>query len=125
MNDEATGADKLLLLLHETQQILSAAVQTILLLIQLRFGIDEDGLRTLRSYITPLIQENFEQGWEEQTEASVAVLLKTLLAKNANESFAAAASTHQQNVALHDTNKLKKHISVVCERLARGSSLSR
>ena len=82
MNDEATGADKLLLLLHETQQILSAAVQTILLLIQLRFGIDEDGLRTLRSYITPLIQENFEQGWEEQTEASVAVLLKTLLAKN-------------------------------------------
>ena len=54
-----------------------------------------------------------------------AVLLKTLLAKNANEGFAAAASGHQQNVALQDTNKLKKQISVVCERLARGSSLSR
>lgn len=125
INGEATCAEKHLLLLHETQHILSAAVQTILLLIQLRFGMDEDGLRTLRSYITPLIQENFEHGWEEQTEASVAVLLKTLLAKNANEGFAAAASGHQQNVALQDTNKLKKHISVVCERLARGSSLSR
>jgi Bardet-Biedl syndrome 9 protein len=92
----------------------------ILLLIQLRFNIDDDELRTLRSYIAPAVHDTLEQGWEGWTQAAVARLLKTLLAmsgKDQASSGAVAGLAHME-----DTSKLKKHISIVCERLARGGT---
>lgn len=110
--------------LTEVQHTLAASVQMILLLIKLRFGLDEDGVRVLRSYISPVVQDTLEQGWEEWTEAAVTTLLKTLLAKSGKEGASAVVPGGQPLAPLMDTSKLKKHVSVVCERLARGGSLS-
>ena len=53
------------------------------------------------------------------------ILLKTLLAKNGKDGGGGGpVSGGQPLVPLTDTSKLKKHISVVCERLARGGSLT-
>jgi Bardet-Biedl syndrome 9 protein len=122
INQEASGMDSIQQTLTEVSESLAAAVQMILLLIQLRFGIGEDGLRVLRSYIAPVVQDTLEQGWEEWTEAAVTNLLKTLLAKSTKEGVYGAAG-NQPLTPLQDTSKLKKHISVVCERLARGGNL--
>jgi Bardet-Biedl syndrome 9 protein len=123
INQEASGMENIQETLTEAQCTLAAAVQMILLLIQLRFNLDEDGLRTLRSYIAPVVHDTFEQGWEEWTEAAVTTLLKTLLAKSGKDASSGPV-TAGPLAPLADTSKLKKHISVVCERLARGGTLS-
>ena len=109
--------------LAEAQCTLSAATQMILLLIQLRFDINEEGARVLRSYVTPVVNDTLEQGWEEWTEAAVTTLLKTLLAKSGKDQASGPVVSGTLS-PLADTSKLKKHISVVCERLARGGSLT-
>lgn len=125
INQEASGMEHVQETLSEAQCTLAAAVQMILLLIQLRFDIDEEGLRTLRSYIAPAVHDTLEQGWEEWTEAAVTALLKTLLAKSGKDQASSGAVAGNQGplALLADTSKLKKHISVVCERLARGGTL--
>jgi len=121
LNQEASAMESLQNALHEVQSQLAAAVQMIILLIQLRFGLDESSAKILHSYIAPSVCDTLDQGWEECTEAAVTTLLKTLLAKSAKESIA----TGQQSLQpLADTGKLKKHISVMCERLARGARLT-
>lgn len=124
INQEASGMENIQETLTEVQHTLAASVQMILLLIKLRFGLDEDGVRVLRSYISPVVQDTLEQGWEEWTEAAVTTLLKTLLAKSGKEGASAVVPGGQPLAPLMDTSKLKKHVSVVCERLARGGSLS-
>ena len=59
------------------------------------------------------------QGWEEMVDASITHLLRTCLSK----------STKDQTVnptplsILQDTQKLKKHIALVCDRLSKGAKL--
>ena len=67
-----------------------------------------------------------EQGWEEWTEAATTTLLKTQLAKGGDRASATGGGmgTGQPLPPLQDTTKLKKHIAVVCERLARGARLA-
>eukprot|EP00959_Pyramimonas_sp_CCMP1952_P136627 2859211-Pyramimonas_sp.AAC.1 len=62
-----------------------------------------------------------EQGWEECAEAAMTHLLRTSLAKSTKE----AVGLSTQLTALTDTGKLKKHIGLVCERLARGGRLNK
>lgn len=47
-------------------------------------------------------------------------LLKTCLAKSSKEASASNASIKK----LSDTAKLKKHLTIVCDRLARGGKIS-
>ena len=59
------------------------------------------------------------QGWEERTEAAITQMLRTVLAKNPKE----------QNVSIHslekveDTQRLKRHIALFCDRVAKGGKL--
>ena len=64
-----------------------------------------------------------ESGWEETVDAAMTHLLKTSLAKTAKESTGqtATATTLQMPA---DTQKLKKHISMVCDRLSKGARLN-
>lgn len=48
-------------------------------------------------------------------------VLRTSLAKSAKESAAVPAPLQMPD----DTNKLKKHITIVCDRLAKGARLAR
>ena len=60
-----------------------------------------------------------EQGWEECVDAAMTHLLRTSLAKSAKE----AAAVPQPLDMPSDTSKLKKHITIVCDRLARGARI--
>jgi len=100
---------------------LSAGCELVLLLIRCRFSLDDESFDVLRSYLSPVVNDLQDQGWEECTEAAMTHLLRTSLSKNAKE----AVGLSTQLVALTDTNKLKKHIGLVCERLARGGKLNK
>lgn len=74
----------------------------------------------LRAFLSPEVHDGGEAGWEEHTEAAMTQLLRTCLAKNAKEAAVVLAPL----TACKDTSKLKKHILLVLERLARGMKLS-
>lgn len=59
-------------------------------------------------------------GWEELTEASVTHLLSHQLAKTQQEK----SIQLQPFARLCDTQTLKKHISILLERLSQGAVLS-
>ncbi|KAJ0412357.1 hypothetical protein ATCC90586_009547 [Pythium insidiosum] len=114
---------------------LSCCVRLILMLIQFRFHLDDENARLLSCYLSPEIHEFATsgtaaatavdgQGWEERTDAAMTELLRTLLAKqpaaNGNKDTAAVV----QDLSLpEDTKKLKKHITIVCDRLGKGVTL--
>ena len=58
-------------------------------------------------------------GWEECTDGAVTHLLRTSFAKSAREAQTVATPLSP----LSDTEKLKRHIQIVCERLAKGQRL--
>ncbi len=65
------------------------------------------------------VTDGTEVGWEECTEAAMTNLLRTALAKNAKE----AAAPLPPLAPIKDTGKLKKHMSLVLERMAHGMKL--
>lgn len=60
------------------------------------------------------------QGWEETVDAAVAHLLKTCLSKSSREQ---ALNLSSQLNTPKDTSRLKKHITLLCDRLAKGGRL--
>eukprot|EP01027_Heterolobosea_sp_BB2_P000323 GEZU01000468.1.p1 GENE.GEZU01000468.1~~GEZU01000468.1.p1 ORF type:complete len:115 (+),score=40.86 GEZU01000468.1:195-539(+) len=82
--------------------------------------LDED-YNVLEQFLSPIVLDSAEQGWEECTDASMTHLLRTSLAKNAKES----ASVPAPLVVPKDTQKLKKHIALVVDRIAKGGKLYR
>ena len=93
--------------------------------------LGDDAARVLEAYVSPVVNDQMDHGWEEWTDASVTSLLKTRLAKNAArdgddgaERERAPGGGARRPAPMTDTSKLKKHISVVCERLARGGTLA-
>lgn len=64
------------------------------------------------------------QGWEECVDAAMTHLLRTSLAKVAKESVPSAAGQTPLLSMPQDTAKLKKHISIVCDRLNKGARLA-
>ncbi|TYZ58292.1 hypothetical protein PybrP1_003778 [[Pythium] brassicae (nom. inval.)] len=111
---------------------LSCCVHLVLLLIRFRFHLDDANARLLQSYLSPVVAESGggggEQGWEERTDCAMTELLRTLLAKqppskDAAAAAAAAAATSELPMA-EDVKKLKKHITIVCDRLGKGATLT-
>ena len=64
------------------------------------------------------VDETPDQGWEERTDASVTHLLKTALSKDGNKE--ARATSNAQLTRPADASKLKKHITLVADRLHKG-----
>jgi len=82
----------------------------------------EEDFDLLKCHLSPVVEDsNNEVGWEETTYVSITSMLKTVLAKNAKEQ-AAVISTNLK--PLTDVSKLKKHISIVCEILSKGTTMS-
>jgi Bardet-Biedl syndrome 9 protein len=110
---------------------LAAATRVATRLISLKFNLSDEDLAVLEAYLSPNEASASgndvpEQGWEEWTEAATTTLLKTKLAKGGDRASATGGGmgTGQPLPPLQDTTKLKKHIAVVCERLARGARLA-
>ena len=124
---EATEAEQREEALRLAHGELAAATRVVVLLIKLKFQLSDSELAVLEAYLSAdeAGGENDvpEQGWEEWTEAATTSLLKTKLAKDKVNAMGGGMGTGQPLPPLQDTSKLKKHIAVVCERLARGARL--
>lgn len=100
---------------------LSCATHLLLLLMRYRFDLDDNNFDVLQAHLSPSVADNAEQGWEECTDAAMTHLLRTCLAKSAKDT----AAVPQPLAVPQDTTKLKKHITIVCDRLTKGARLYR
>lgn len=83
--------------------------------------MDSTNFYLLTSYLSPVIDDSTDQGWEEVTIAQLEQLLRTSLASTAADS--ATVPLIQKD--MQDTVKLKKLIGVVTDRLLKGGKVIR
>ncbi len=109
---------------------LSCITGLLLLLSRLSTGASEEDAAMLASALSPVIQEGAAglgedgvggHGWEETTDAALTFLLRTSLAKAGRENQGATPITLE---APKDTVRLKKHVSSVMDRVAKGGKIS-
>ncbi|XP_055974025.1 protein PTHB1 [Sorex fumeus] len=99
---------------------LKSATHLMVLLIGLWQKLSADQVAILEAALLPLQQDSQELGWEETVDAAISHLLKTCLSKSSKE--------QALNLSSHlgipkDTSRLKKHITLFCDRLAKGGRL--
>ncbi|XP_008111044.1 protein PTHB1 isoform X3 [Anolis carolinensis] len=100
---------------------LKSATQLVILLISLWQKLSADQVAILEAAFLPLTQDAQELGWEESVDAAVSHLLKTCLSKSSKDH---ALTLSNQLCIPKDTNRLKKHITVLYDRLAKGGHMS-
>ncbi|KAM8770364.1 protein PTHB1-like [Rhynchonycteris naso] len=99
---------------------LQSASRLVVLLLGLWQKLSADQTAVLEAAFLPLQQDTQELGWEETVDAAVSHLLKTCLSKSSKEQ---ALNLSCQLSKPKDTSRLKKHIAVLCDRLAKGGRL--
>ncbi|XP_067147371.1 protein PTHB1 isoform X3 [Apteryx mantelli] len=72
-------------------------------------------------HLDTLLEGTFREGWEETVDAAISYLLRTCLSKNSKEQ---ALTLTSELCIPKDTSRLKKHITLLCDRLAKGGRLS-
>uniref|UniRef100_A0A383VDZ0 PTHB1 N-terminal domain-containing protein n=1 Tax=Tetradesmus obliquus TaxID=3088 RepID=A0A383VDZ0_TETOB len=117
--DLATQMEQLQAELLAAGQALGAGVQLLLLLTRFRFKLAAEESELLRCALSPVVLEGPEVSWEETTEAAMTHLLRSALARSAKDAAAAVPPL----APAADTARLKKHISLVLERLSKGMRL--
>uniref|UniRef100_A0A8C6B5F4 Bardet-Biedl syndrome 9 n=1 Tax=Monodon monoceros TaxID=40151 RepID=A0A8C6B5F4_MONMO len=99
---------------------LKSATHLVILLIGLWQKLSADQIAILEAAFLPLQQDTQELGWEETVDAAISHLLKTCLSKSSKEQ---ALNLSSQLSIPKDTSRLKKHITLLCDRLAKGGRL--
>ncbi|XP_021028984.1 protein PTHB1 isoform X2 [Mus caroli] len=99
---------------------LKSATHLLILLIRLWQRLSADQTAILEAAFLPLQEDTQELGWEETVDAAITYLLKTCLSKSSKEQALNLSS--QLNIP-KDTSRLKKHITLLCDRLAKGGRL--
>lgn len=99
---------------------LRSATHLLLLLVGLWQKLSTEQAAILEAAFLPLQHDTQELGWEETVDAAVSHLLKTCLSKSSKEQ---ALSLGSQLSKPRDTSRLKKHITLLCDRLAKGGRL--
>ncbi|XP_040209116.1 protein PTHB1 isoform X1 [Rana temporaria] len=117
----AEAAEELQNSLFQAFTKLKSATQLIILLIGLWQKLSKDQITILEATFLPLLQDGQELGWEETVDAALSHLLRTCLSKSSKEQ--ALNLTSQLSIP-KDTTRLKKHITLLCDRLAKGGRLS-
>jgi len=98
---------------------LACATRLILRLIKYKFSLEEEDMQVLESHWTTDVDDNLEQGWEERVNSALLLLLRSTMAKAGKKE--SATQGQQLNVGfLEDVSKLKKHITLVVDRLGKG-----
>ncbi|KDO19663.1 hypothetical protein SPRG_21487 [Saprolegnia parasitica CBS 223.65] len=92
---------------------LSCSVSLLLMLMRYKFNLDDANFNVLAAHLSPIVADA-DVGWEDVTEAAITELLKSAKAP-AREMTAPEIALQQ------DTKKLKKHITIVCDRLGKGA----
>lgn len=111
--------------LRQACAMLSSSTHLLLLVLQIRCQdtLSKVDMDLFRHYLTPVVPFNPSAGsfgWEETVDANVTHLLRTALSRNAKES----GTSPQPIVASADPTKVKKHLTIVLDRLCKGASLS-
>jgi Bardet-Biedl syndrome 9 protein len=117
----ADEVEKQQIALLQASNALVCATHLILLLLRYQLGghFTKDDFKTLQHHLSPIVMDSQSQGWEECIDAAMTHLLRTVLAKNVKES----SSMPQPIVMPPETSKVRKHITLVCDRLAKGANL--
>ncbi|MEQ2195967.1 hypothetical protein XENOCAPTIV_021185 [Xenoophorus captivus] len=65
------------------------------------------------------------QGWEESCDAAVSHLLRSCLSRSPKDQATSLAHRGGPVLGLpQDTNRLKKHIALLCDRIGKGGRLT-
>ncbi|NXX82031.1 PTHB1 protein, partial [Urocolius indicus] len=100
---------------------LKSATHLVIMLISLWQKLSPDQVSVLEATFLPLAEDTQELGWEETVDAAVSYLLRTCLSKSSKEQ---ALTLTSQLCMPKDTSRLKKNITIFCDRLAKGGRLS-
>ncbi|NXG69651.1 PTHB1 protein, partial [Baryphthengus martii] len=100
---------------------LKSATHLVILLISLWQKLSTDQVAILEATFLPLAEDTQELGWEETVDAAVSYLLRTCLSKSSKEQ---ALTLSSPLCMPKDTSRLKKNITLFCDRLAKGGRLS-
>ncbi|RMC05348.1 hypothetical protein DUI87_18537 [Hirundo rustica rustica] len=100
---------------------LKSATHLVIMLISLWQKLSTDQTAILEATLLPLAEDTQELGWEETVDAAVSYLLRTCLSKSSKEQ---ALTLSSQLSMPKDTSRLKKNITLFCDRLAKGGRLS-
>uniref|UniRef100_A0A672V0E3 Bardet-Biedl syndrome 9 n=1 Tax=Strigops habroptila TaxID=2489341 RepID=A0A672V0E3_STRHB len=100
---------------------LKSATHLVIMLISLWQKLSTDQVAILEATFLPLAEDTKEMGWEETVDAAISYLLRTCLSKSSKEQ---ALSLSSQLCMPKDTSRLKKNITLFCDRLAKGGRLS-
>ena len=108
--------------LHQAAAMLSCATHLLLLMTELKFRdtMTTADVECLGHHLTPIVATSTSgTGWEEGCDAALMHLLRTTLSRNTKESSAIAQPIQNSP----DTSKLKKHITIVMDRISKGASI--
>ncbi|KAJ8290864.1 hypothetical protein GJAV_G00018490 [Gymnothorax javanicus] len=101
---------------------LRSATHLLILLLSLLNGLGTEQTAILQATLLPLLQDTPQLGWEESVDAAVSHLLRTCLSRSSKDQ-ALSLSSGQLSMP-KDTSRLKKHITLLCDRLAKGGRLA-
>uniref|UniRef100_A0AAR2KAI4 Bardet-Biedl syndrome 9 n=1 Tax=Pygocentrus nattereri TaxID=42514 RepID=A0AAR2KAI4_PYGNA len=101
---------------------LRSATHLLILLVSLWQGLSAEQTAILEATLLPLLQDTPQLGWEESVDAAVSHLLRTCLSRSPKDQ-AISLSTMQLSMP-KDTSRLKKHITLLCDRIGKGGRLS-
>ncbi|MBN3305537.1 PTHB1 protein, partial [Amia calva] len=101
---------------------LRSATHLIILLTRLWQGLGKEQTTILEATLLPLLQDTPQLGWEESVDAAISHLLRTCLSRSSKDQ--ALNLSNSQLSMPKDTSKLKKHITLLCDRIGKGGRLS-
>ncbi|XP_068179046.1 protein PTHB1 isoform X2 [Antennarius striatus] len=112
-------------LLDEAFVRLRSSTHLLVLLLSLGHGLTPDQTALLEATLLPLLQDTPQLGWEESCDAAVSHLLRTCLSRSPKDQATSLAHLGGPMLSLpSDTSRLKKHITLLCDRIAKGGRLT-
>jgi hypothetical protein len=119
--EKATIIESLRQQRQQASSNLSCAIVSTNILCRVLVNMTEAQASLLMSYMSPVIDDDSESTWEEMTLASTAHLLRTCLSKKSQQS---PLNVQTEMEPLENTEKLKKQIHAVYERLLQGAQIN-
>ncbi|XP_059194305.1 protein PTHB1 [Centropristis striata] len=111
--------------LEEAFVRLRSATHLLVLLLSLWQGLTPDQTAILEATLLPLLQDTPQLGWEESCDAAVSHLLRSCLSRSPKDQATSLAQTGGPVLGLpRDTARLKKHITLMCDRIGKGGRLT-
>uniref|UniRef100_A0AAQ5ZHW9 Bardet-Biedl syndrome 9 n=1 Tax=Amphiprion ocellaris TaxID=80972 RepID=A0AAQ5ZHW9_AMPOC len=121
----AEAAEENRALLEEAFVRLRSATHLLVLLLSLWQGLTPDQTAILEATLLPLLQDTPQLGWEESCDAAVSHLLRSCLSRSPKDQATSLAQTGGPVLGLpRDTARLKKHITLLCDRISKGGRLT-